>query len=128
MNHITNSRLNHAIPKTSSISGSHVNPSPTIIFSERQTLPDVSESSISLDNIRSGSGVCPYCYTYKTRLKSHIQIVHKKMWRYSCSLCGKKLSVLTNVKSHLQHTHKMSDEEIGRFLFDGKHMPARNFV
>ncbi|KAL5270820.1 hypothetical protein ACHWQZ_G001480 [Mnemiopsis leidyi] len=80
------------------------------------TTPDSPTGLIDPQNFTKGPGQCPYCKDFKKGLRSHIQIVHLKMWRYACSSCDKRFSVLTNLKSHLSHAHKMSSEQIKQLL------------
>ena len=46
---------------------------------------------------------CPYCAkisTTKSNLKSHVQLVHLQIAKYSCTLCGRKFKRKPELQMH----------------------------
>ena len=75
----------------------------------------ISKSSLNRHKKRAHSPdefPCPVCgkhFKHKSNLKDHVRLVHEKIKKYECSLCGLKFSEGRYLKTHEQK-HQLNIE------------------
>jgi uncharacterized C2H2 Zn-finger protein len=59
----------------------------------------------NVKNVQPQSGICPICCKSFKHVKRHIETVHKKITRFSCSFCDKKFYDNCQLQSHIKNDH-----------------------